>query len=161
MINLKSFIKNFGLLEFLVISSIIYLVSMLIWTASTRASVEAKANWIKQNYLKIVSVLNNEINKCSENPETSTICNKSCSGEWNSKRALEYLIKNIKLNNPYNNKMQLIQSVADPNIPKTPGNIGCFFPSISIFWAIKCLISEWAQVSWIVFIISLNWKLNN
>jgi len=116
MINLKSFIKNFGILEFLVISSIIYVVSMLIWTASTRASVEAKANSIKQNYSTIITVLNNEINKCSQNPESFTIWNESCDAEWASKRVVEYFIKNIKLNNPYNNKVQLIQSVTDPRM---------------------------------------------
>ena len=116
MINLKSFIKNFGMLEFLVISSIVYVVSMLIWTASTRESVEAKANSIKQNYSKIVTVLNNEIDKCSQNPESSTIWNESCGDEWTSKSVVEYLIKNIKLSNPYNNKMQLIQPVTDPRI---------------------------------------------
>jgi len=138
MINLKSFIKNFGILEFLVISSIIYVTSMLIWTASTRASVEAKANSIKQNYLKIVTVLNNEVNKCSQNPKSFTIWNESCEGEWTSKRVVEYLIKNIKLSNPYNNKMKLIQPVTDPRIQAEgkagqSTNKGIIFVSLSNF----------------------------
>ena len=37
-------IKNYGLLEFLVFSSFVYVVSMLLWTASTRSAVEEKAN---------------------------------------------------------------------------------------------------------------------
>ena len=36
--------KNFGFLEFLVSVSAIFVVGMLIWTASTRPAVEAKAN---------------------------------------------------------------------------------------------------------------------
>ena len=35
--------KNFGLLEALVLLSLAYVVGMLIWTASTRPAVEAKA----------------------------------------------------------------------------------------------------------------------
>ena len=41
-------LKNFGLLEFLVSLSVIYVVGMLIWTASTRPAVEAKANLSKR-----------------------------------------------------------------------------------------------------------------
>ena len=40
--------KNFGFLELLVISSAIFVVGMLIWTASTRPAVEAKANLVKK-----------------------------------------------------------------------------------------------------------------
>ena len=39
MIEIKRKLKNFGPLEFLVISSIVYVVTMLIWTASTRTEV--------------------------------------------------------------------------------------------------------------------------
>ena len=46
--------KNFGLLETLVILSVIYVVGMLIWTASTRPEVEAKANLVKENHKKVV-----------------------------------------------------------------------------------------------------------
>ena len=38
-------LKNFGLLEFLIIISAVYVVGMLIWTASTRPEVEARANF--------------------------------------------------------------------------------------------------------------------
>ena len=56
--------KNFGLLESLVILSVVYVVGMLIWTASTRPEVEAKANLVKENHKKVVDFINNEVNKC-------------------------------------------------------------------------------------------------
>ena len=43
-------LKNFGLLEFLIIISAVYVVGMLIWTASTRPEVEARANLVKDNH---------------------------------------------------------------------------------------------------------------
>ena len=45
-------LKNFGLLEFLIIISAVYVVGMLIWTASTRPEVEARANLVKENHKK-------------------------------------------------------------------------------------------------------------
>ena len=53
--------KNFGLLEFLVFISLIYVVGMLIWTAGTRPAVEAKANLVKDNHNKVVDFINNEV----------------------------------------------------------------------------------------------------
>ena len=44
MIDIKRKLKNFGPLEFLVLSSITYVVAMLLWTASTRSEVLQKAN---------------------------------------------------------------------------------------------------------------------
>ena len=67
MITIKRKLKNFGPLEFLVLSSLTYVVIMLIWTASTRSSVLQKANDIKFNHKTIVEFINNEINKCSSN----------------------------------------------------------------------------------------------
>ena len=46
--------KNFGLLELIVILSGVYVISMLIWTASTRSAVEAKANLVRDNHNKVV-----------------------------------------------------------------------------------------------------------
>ena len=69
---LKSYIKNFSLLEFIVVVSLIYVLSMLIWTASTRSSVAEKANAIKENHNKVVSFLNNQINECEQNPNNLT-----------------------------------------------------------------------------------------
>jgi len=48
MIDINRKIKNFGPLEFLVFSSITYVVLMLLWTASTRSEVLQKANDINQ-----------------------------------------------------------------------------------------------------------------
>ena len=50
--------KNFGLLETLVILSIIYVIGMLMWTASTRPVVEAKANLVKENHQKVIDFIN-------------------------------------------------------------------------------------------------------
>ena len=58
MSNLKKVYKNFGLLELLVSFSLIYVISMLIWTATTRDSVEAKANEIKFNHKQVVEFMN-------------------------------------------------------------------------------------------------------
>ncbi len=54
-------LKNFGLLEFLIIISAVYVVGMLIWTASTRPEVEARANLVKENHKKVVDFINGEI----------------------------------------------------------------------------------------------------
>ena len=62
MIDFKRRLKNFGPLEILVISSIIYVVCMLTWTASTRSTVIQNANDIKSNHKLVVDFLNNEIN---------------------------------------------------------------------------------------------------
>ena len=50
-------LKNFGLLEFLIIISAVYVVGMLIWTASTRPEVEARANLVKENHKKLSILL--------------------------------------------------------------------------------------------------------
>ena len=47
-------LKNFGLLEFLIIISAFYVVGMLIWTASTRPEVEARANLVKESHKKVI-----------------------------------------------------------------------------------------------------------
>ena len=57
---LKKF-KNFGLLEGLVIFSAVYVVSMLLWTATTRSAVEEKAQTVKSNHKQIVDFINSEI----------------------------------------------------------------------------------------------------
>ena len=57
-------LKKFGLLEFLVTISLIFVIGMLIWTASTRPAVEAKANLVKENHNKVVDFINKEINDC-------------------------------------------------------------------------------------------------
>ena len=54
MINIQRMLKNFGQLELLVLSSIIYVIAMLVWTASTRSAVMEKANTIKQNHKNVI-----------------------------------------------------------------------------------------------------------
>ena len=84
MIDIGRKLKNFGPLEFLVLSSLFYVVVMLIWTASTRASVLQKANDIKSNHKMIVEFINDEINKCSSKVDNLTSWGENCNSLWNS-----------------------------------------------------------------------------
>ena len=116
MINIKRKLKNFGPLEFLVLSSLSYVVIMLIWTASTRSSVLQKANDIKSNHKTIVEFINNEINQCSANEKDLTSWGENCNSIWNSSNIVKYILDNFKLNNPYNIDKPLIQTSQDPRI---------------------------------------------
>ena len=77
MIEIKRKLKNFGPLEFLVISSIIYVITMLTWTASTRTAVEEKSNQIKSNHKIVVDFMNDQVNKCSIDENSSTAWEKN------------------------------------------------------------------------------------
>ena len=116
MINFKRKFKNFGPLEFLVLSSLFYAVAMLIWTATTRAEVLQKASDIKSNHKMVVELINNEVNKCSSNSDGKTSWGENCNTSWNSSKIVNYIINNFKLNNPYNTKKPLIQTSQDPRI---------------------------------------------
>jgi len=116
MITIKRKLKNFGPLEFLVLSSLTYVVIMLIWTASTRSSVLQKANDIKYNHKTIVEFINNEVNKCSSNENGLTSWGENCNSTWNSSIIVKYILDNFKLNNPYNVDKPLIQTSQDPRI---------------------------------------------
>ena len=116
MIDIKRKLKNFGPLEFLVLSSLTYVVIMLIWTASTRSSVLQKANDIKYNHKTIVEFINNEVNKCSSNENGLTSWGENCNSTWNSSIIVKYILDNFKLNNPYNVDKPLIQTSQDPRI---------------------------------------------
>ena len=116
MIDIKRRLKNFGPLEFLVLSSIFYVIVMLIWTASTRASVLQKANDIKSNHKMIVEFINDEINKCSSNEDNFTSWGENCNSLWNSAKIVKYILDNFKLNNPYSIEKPLIQTSQDPRI---------------------------------------------
>ena len=59
MIEFRRKLKNFGPLEALVLSSLTYVIIMLIWTASTRSAVVQKANDIKANHKVVVEFINN------------------------------------------------------------------------------------------------------
>ena len=116
MIEIRRKLKNFGPLEFLVISSIIYVVTMLIWTASTRTEVVEKSNQIKSNHKTVVDFMNDQVNKCSSDENSLTAWGEKCLEDWSSDKITLYLIKNIKLKNPYKIKSALIQSSSDPRI---------------------------------------------
>ena len=116
MIDIKRKLKNFGPLEFLVLSSLSYVVIMLIWTASTRSSVLQKANDIKSNHKTIVEFINNEVNACSADENGLTSWGENCNSSWNSSIIVKYILDNFKLNNPYNINKPLIQTSQDPRI---------------------------------------------
>ena len=116
MIGIKRKLKNFGSLEFLVISSLFYVITMLIWTASTRASVLQKANDIKSNHKMIVEFVNDEINKCSSEEKVITSWGENCNSSWNSSKIVNYILDNFKLSNPYQIQKPLIQTSQDPRI---------------------------------------------
>ena len=116
MIDIKRKLKNFGPLEFLVLSSLTYVVIMLIWTASTRSSVLQKANDIKTNHKTIVEFINNEVNACSADENGLTSWGENCNSSWNSSIIVKYILDNFKLNNPYNINKPLIQTSQDPRI---------------------------------------------
>ena len=116
MIDIKRKLKNFGPLEFLVFSSLAYIVIMLIWTASTRSSVLQKANDIKTNHKTIVEFINNEVNACSADENGLTSWGENCNSSWNSSIIVKYILDNFKLNNPYNINKPLIQTSQDPRI---------------------------------------------
>ena len=116
MINFSRKLKNFGPLEFLVISSLSYVVIMLIWTASTRSAVVQKANDIKFNHKAVVEFINNEVNACSSNEKGKTSWGENCNSSWTSSNIVRYILDNFKLNNPYKIEKPLIQTTQDPRI---------------------------------------------
>jgi hypothetical protein len=116
MIDLSRKLKNFGPLEFLVISSLAYVIIMLIWTASTRSAVVQKANDIKFNHKTVVEFINNEVNECSSNENGKTAWGENCNSAWNSSNIVKYILENFKLNNPYKIEKPLIQTSQDPRI---------------------------------------------
>ena len=116
MINVTSKFKNFGPLEILVLSSIIYVVVMLIWTASTRSEVLQKANDIKSNHKSVVNFINDQVNICSSNENTLTSWGEKCNSVWTSDKIVSYVLSNIELKNPYSIEKPLIQTSQDPRI---------------------------------------------
>ena len=116
MIDLSRKLKNFGPLEFLVLSSLAYVIIMLIWTASTRSAVVQKANDIKFNHKTVVEFINNEVNECSSNENGKTAWGENCNSAWNSSNIVKYILDNFKLNNPYKIEKPLIQTSQDPRI---------------------------------------------
>ena len=115
--------KNFGLLETLVTLSIIYVIGMLIWTASTRPAVEAKANLVKENHQKVVDFINGEINNCGNNDEDKkTIWGDACNEEWIPSKIVNYINNNLNIENPFSTDSK-VKTDPDPRI-KAEGKAG-------------------------------------
>ena len=116
-------LKKFGLLECLVMISLIFVVGMLIWTASTRPAVEAKANLVKENHNKVVDFINKEINECSNADENKmTIWGDPCNGEWMAEKVVSYINNNLKIENPFSDESK-VKIDPDPRI-KAEGKAG-------------------------------------
>ena len=115
--------KNFGLLESVVLLSLFYVVGMLIWTASTRPAVEAKANLVKENHQKVVDFINGEINNCGNNdPDNITVWGDLCNAEWISSKVVNYINENLKIENPFSEDTK-VKTDPDPRI-KAEGKAG-------------------------------------
>jgi hypothetical protein len=109
--------KNYGLLEFLVFSSAVYVVGMLLWTASTRSAVEEKANTVKLNHKQIVDFINTEINNCDQGDINSkTAWGDLCKDEWLSAKFVEYINNNMKMVNPYSSNKEILKRAQDPRL---------------------------------------------
>ena len=116
-------LKNFGLLETLVSLSVIYVVGMLIWTASTRPAVEAKANLVKENHQKVVDFINDEINNCGNNDQDKkTVWGDACNEEWVSSKIVKYINENLNIENPFSSDTK-VKTDPDPRI-KAEGKAG-------------------------------------
>ncbi len=148
MTDLTRKLKNFGPLEVLVLSSITYVVVMLLWTASTRSEVLQKANDIKSNHKSVVNFINNEINICSSNKDGLTSWGEKCTSTWNSDKIVSYVLSNIDLKNPYSIKKPLIQTSQDPRI-QAEGKAGQSTDKGIIFVSSNSFESE-AGSEWIV-----------
>ena len=116
-------LKNFGLLETIVLLSITYVVAMLFWTASTRPAVEAKANLVKENHKKVVDFINNEVNNCGNADDGSTtIWGDPCNGEWMDDKVVNYINNNLQIENPFSEDSK-VKTDPDPRI-KAEGKAG-------------------------------------
>ena len=116
-------LKNFGLLEFLIIISAVYVVGMLIWTASTRPEVEARANLVKENHKKVVDFINGEINNCGNNDEGKiTVWGDPCNAEWIAEKVVNHINDNLKIENPFSDDNK-VKTDPDPRI-KAEGKAG-------------------------------------
>ena len=115
--------KNFGLLELLILLSAVYVVGMLIWTASTRPEVEARANLVKENHNKVVDFINSEINNCGNNEDGKyTSWGDPCNGEWEAEKVVKYINNNLKIKNPFSEDNK-VKTDPDPRI-KAEGKAG-------------------------------------
>ena len=148
MINIKRKLKNFGPLEVLVISSLLYVLIMLVWTASTRSGVIKKANDIQSNHKIVVEFINNEVDKCSSDSDGLTAWGENCASAWTSSQIVKHILDNFKLNNPYNIKKPLLQTAEDPRI-RAEGKAGQSTDKGIIFVSSSNFDSE-AGAEWII-----------
>ena len=116
-------LKNFGLLETIVLLSITYVLVMLFWTASTRPAVEAKANLVKENHKKVVDFINDEVNNCGNaDAGSTTVWGDPCNGEWIADKVVNYINNNLQIENPFS-KDSKVKTDPDPRI-KAEGKAG-------------------------------------
>ena len=109
--------KNFGMLEFLVIASVAYIIFMLLWTLSSRSWLEEKIEVVRKNHIQIVELINSEINKCDRADENSnTSWSDPCKSEWIADNIIKYVLENLKLKNPYSANSLAIKSTVDPKL---------------------------------------------
>lgn len=148
MIDINRSLKNFGALEVLLVSSVIYVVVMLLWTASTRSDVLQKANDIKSNHKLVIDFINGEVNSCSTNVEGLTPWGEKCNSVWTSDKIVSYVLSNIELKNPYSINKPLIQTSQDPRI-QAEGKAGQSTDKGIIFVSSNDFESE-AGSEWIV-----------
>ena len=141
--------KNYGLLELLVFSSAIYVVGMLLWTASTRSAVEEKANTVKSNHKQIVDFINTEINNCNQGDENSrTNWGDLCKDEWFSLKVIEYINNNMKMVNPYSSSRKILKQAQDPRL-QAEGKAGQSTEMGVIFLSSQNFSSE-AGSEWVI-----------
>ena len=93
--------KNFGMLEFLVIASVAYIIFMLLWILSSRSWLEEKIEVVRKSHIQIIELINSEINKCDRADENSnTAWSDPCKSEWIADNIIKYVLENLKLKNP-------------------------------------------------------------
>ena len=120
---MRASLKNFGLLETIVLLSITYVVAMLFWTASTRPAVEARANLVKENHKKVVDFINDEVNNCGNaDAGSTTVWGDPCNGEWIADKVVNYINNNLQIENPFS-KDSKVKTDPDPRI-KAEGKAG-------------------------------------
>ena len=109
--------KKLGFLEIIVFFSALYVLSTLIWTASTRSAVEEKASIIKDNHKVIVDFVNNQINTCDgRDDSTKTSWGELCNDSWTSKKIINYINSNLNLKNAYSKNSLIVKGAQDPRI---------------------------------------------
>ena len=120
---MRASLKNFGLLETIVLLSVTYVVVMLFWTASTRPAVEARANLVKENHKKVVDFINDEVNNCGNaDAGSTTVWGDPCNGEWIADKVVNYINNNLQIENPFS-KDSKVKTDPDPRI-KAEGKAG-------------------------------------